>query len=81
MGRKKPARGRENRAGEAVRACNFCNVKQDFMQNRVRMDTWALPSEILWGVASLTRCNPIFFQMEAALGKRSFRESKHRFFR
>ena len=54
MGRKKPARGRENRAGEAVRACNFCNVKQDFMQNRVRMDTWALPSEILWGAASLT---------------------------
>ena len=62
MGRKKPARGRENRAGEAVRACNFCNVKQDFMQNRVRMDTWALPSEILWGVASLTRRNPIFFR-------------------
>ena len=62
MGRKKPARGRENRAGEAVRVCNFCNVKQDFMQNRVRMDTWALPSEILWGVASLTRSNPIFFR-------------------
>ena len=62
MGRKKPARGRENRAGEAVRVCNFCNVKQDFMQNRGRMDSWALPSEILWGVASLTRRNPIFFR-------------------